>query len=226
MKNECNIIRDILPLYSEDMTCSDTNDFVREHLERCEACRGELSKLQAPEVFSISAAPLPDAAPIKAIQKKWRRKNILLCTLLILFAILFAAYLVILCHRPFELAVPSLSEDIRVTTWLEPWDGAYGNRRFRINFEHLDGKALQLSHEDTYTTDTSGRQIQTGYTIEVRETIWDFFGSAEYQHSLGMAYAYEEESFPDGFDFTITVIYKDQTTTYSMAEMGLFSPNH
>ena len=33
MKNECNIIKDILPLYAEKMVSEDTVDFIEEHLQ-------------------------------------------------------------------------------------------------------------------------------------------------------------------------------------------------
>lgn len=33
MKNECSIIRDILPLYVENMVSEDTAEFVKGHLE-------------------------------------------------------------------------------------------------------------------------------------------------------------------------------------------------
>ncbi|MBQ3501344.1 MAG: zf-HC2 domain-containing protein, partial [Oscillospiraceae bacterium] len=36
MRNECNIIRDILPLYAEKIVSEDTAAFVEEHLEHCE----------------------------------------------------------------------------------------------------------------------------------------------------------------------------------------------
>ena len=38
MRNECNIIRDILPLYAEDMVSDDTVSFVEEHLQTCAEC--------------------------------------------------------------------------------------------------------------------------------------------------------------------------------------------
>ena len=46
MKNECSIIRDILPLYVENMVSEDTAEFVKEHLESCPVCRAELEKLR------------------------------------------------------------------------------------------------------------------------------------------------------------------------------------
>ena len=39
MKNECNIVRDILPLYVEDMVSEETEKFVKEHLAECKNCR-------------------------------------------------------------------------------------------------------------------------------------------------------------------------------------------
>ena len=47
MKNDCNIIRDILPLYAEDMVSADTSAFVEEHLTKCAECRAELENLKS-----------------------------------------------------------------------------------------------------------------------------------------------------------------------------------
>ena len=41
MRNECNIIRDILPLYADKMVSADTASFVEEHLTGCAECRAE-----------------------------------------------------------------------------------------------------------------------------------------------------------------------------------------
>ena len=54
MKNECSIIRDILPLYVENMVSEDTSEFVKEHLESCPACRAELEKLRTAPPLSKS----------------------------------------------------------------------------------------------------------------------------------------------------------------------------
>ncbi len=35
----CNIIKDLLPLYIEGLTSEDSDEFIREHLQRCENCR-------------------------------------------------------------------------------------------------------------------------------------------------------------------------------------------
>lgn len=45
MRNECNIIRDLLPLYVENMVSDDTASFVAEHMESCPACQKEFTEL-------------------------------------------------------------------------------------------------------------------------------------------------------------------------------------
>ena len=39
MKTNCDIIRDLLPLYAEHITSEASNALVEEHLAECEACR-------------------------------------------------------------------------------------------------------------------------------------------------------------------------------------------
>ena len=47
MKNECNFVRDVLPLYLENMVSEETSSFVKEHLESCPTCAAELEAMKA-----------------------------------------------------------------------------------------------------------------------------------------------------------------------------------
>ena len=47
MKRECSIVRDVLPLYFENMVREDTAVFVKEHLENCSDCAAELECLKS-----------------------------------------------------------------------------------------------------------------------------------------------------------------------------------
>lgn len=42
---DCNVIKDLLPLYAEKLTNETTNQFVLEHLSKCENCQKELLKI-------------------------------------------------------------------------------------------------------------------------------------------------------------------------------------
>ena len=65
MSNKCNLIKDILPLYVEDMVSTDTREFVSEHLEHCEECRAEFERMRKPADF----IPDTDIVPLKRIKR-------------------------------------------------------------------------------------------------------------------------------------------------------------
>ena len=49
MKLDCEVIRDLLPLYAEHMASPASTALVEEHLQECEACRAELEQMEQPE---------------------------------------------------------------------------------------------------------------------------------------------------------------------------------
>lgn len=69
MKNECSIVRDILPLYAEKMVSKDTAEFVKGHLENCPVCCAELEKLREPVEVQAEPQTDIDAAPLKRLKK-------------------------------------------------------------------------------------------------------------------------------------------------------------
>ena len=90
MNHECSIVKDLLPLYAENMVSEDTAGFVKMHLAGCEDCRAALNGLTAP------APEIPqteETLPLKTVKKKLTRKRMLiaaaaaLATLIIGFAV-------------------------------------------------------------------------------------------------------------------------------------------
>ena len=77
MRNECNIIRDILPLYADKMVSADTASFVEEHLTGCAECCAELEKLKAADVIeaAVSDAENDDEKRLKVFAGKINRKR-------------------------------------------------------------------------------------------------------------------------------------------------------
>lgn len=50
MKMDCDVIRDLLPLYTDEACSEKSRDLVTEHLEECPACREVLHRLQETEI--------------------------------------------------------------------------------------------------------------------------------------------------------------------------------
>ena len=46
MKVPCGVIRDLLPLYAENLAGEESKKLVEEHLSECEPCQQELEKLK------------------------------------------------------------------------------------------------------------------------------------------------------------------------------------
>lgn len=80
MKTSCDIIRDLLPLYAEQMTSQASNELVEEHLGECGSCTNYLEDLRKP-------AGLPEEVPIQSLAhvKKAISKSRFLSVLLAVF---------------------------------------------------------------------------------------------------------------------------------------------
>ncbi len=94
MKNDCSIVRDLLPLYAEDMVSKDTAEFVDEHLEGCTGCSEELKVLKEGRVTEteseLAQAEKAKAKSFKKIMKKLNIRYDILGSLLVVFAALFS----------------------------------------------------------------------------------------------------------------------------------------
>lgn len=90
MNNKCNLIKDILPLYVEDMVSTDTREFVSEHLEHCAECRAEFEHIRKPAKF----IPDTDIVPLKKIKKELfiKRLQTIFFTAILACAIVVVAF--------------------------------------------------------------------------------------------------------------------------------------
>ncbi|MEC3884966.1 zf-HC2 domain-containing protein [Halobacillus sp. HZG1] len=86
MKISCNVIRDILPLYVENMASQDTRDLVEEHIASCENCKKQLEEMRTVEEPPVDT----DLAPLRNIQHTLRRKKLQTIILSVMVTLVFA----------------------------------------------------------------------------------------------------------------------------------------
>jgi hypothetical protein len=72
MKIDCNVVRDLLPPYSEGMASAASRDLVDAHLSGCASCRAALQELQKEAAQSMTEQTI-----IPKIKKKLKRKHLL-----------------------------------------------------------------------------------------------------------------------------------------------------
>ena len=90
MKTECSIVKDLLPLYVEDMLSEESAKYVKEHLLECSECRSELESLGGSVgTDKIEADPTAktneSAKPFKKVMKRMNRQFYLLSYSLVIF---------------------------------------------------------------------------------------------------------------------------------------------
>ncbi len=75
MKTDCCIVRDILPLYAENMVSEETAELIKEHLSQCDECRKEADYIMVDSFKFIEEKKLEetekDAVPLKKFAKKF-----------------------------------------------------------------------------------------------------------------------------------------------------------
>ena len=70
MKLPCAVVRDLLPLYAEEMTESETQKLIDEHLEGCSDCQKKLSEIEAGTI-----TPVDTARPLKTLKKEIQKRR-------------------------------------------------------------------------------------------------------------------------------------------------------
>lgn len=85
MKNECDIVKDLLFSYNDGVLSETSNEFVEEHLKNCESCKKALEEIRQ-ESKDIEQKKEIDA--FKGVRKKLTKKNIIISISLIILLII------------------------------------------------------------------------------------------------------------------------------------------
>lgn len=100
MKKNCNIIKDLLPLYKDNVVSKETKEYVEEHLKTCKDCQNYLRDLQ----YKVENTNKQDIHVFKTFAKKIHIKQIRNTFLGILyFAILSYCILYFMGTYPFKI---------------------------------------------------------------------------------------------------------------------------
>ncbi len=209
MKNECSVVRDILPLYIENMVSEETGNFIKEHLEQCPDCSAEFEAMKAgmkaDEVGGDFHSKLDEEVlkSMKAARKSLHKK---VCRV----AVIIAAIAIITCtllhffpvYRIFEVGQLSMgnyysSEQIAKALYI----GSASDRREAQAVLRLADKAFN----DTQHTRAENEEE---YGVLARyATSTDDFGDASFnEHSLELWSAHLDKN--EGW---IWVYYSSET---------------
>lgn len=197
MKNECSIVRDLLPLYVEQMVSAETGEFVKEHLEGCEACRAEWEGMkraraqekgekEANDKESVNskenAAVGDEVAPLVSMRRKLREQKVktMLCTGLFLVALFVSAFacLSIPVYFPYEADLFTIKDN--------------GDESITIVFDERVTDYLLVT--DAYNCPEEGITEGMGtYQIEAWTSLWSKWFSKGSAQSVTIQKGVDEE---------------------------------
>lgn len=88
MKNtlDCNIVRDMLPLYAEKLTSEESNTAIRQHLEQCEDCSKYLVNIQKP--IDCPTMPKMEIDYMRKVKNSFKRRAYILSGVIAVFCII------------------------------------------------------------------------------------------------------------------------------------------
>lgn len=110
MKISCNIIRDLLPLYAEDLASEDTRAMVDAHLCDCADCTDYLGSLKQETAIPVETT----SESLKKVKITIRRKRILSVLAAMLTLITIACGVFTYLFTPFQLTVEQALDDFYV----------------------------------------------------------------------------------------------------------------
>lgn len=96
MKVSCDIIRDLLPLYAENMVSQASRDMVDEHLRGCDECAKQLGILKKAQAIPVET----DAPGLKKIRKAIVRRRVLAVTMAVMLVITLVLGAALLWEAP------------------------------------------------------------------------------------------------------------------------------
>lgn len=77
MKYECDIVKDLMPLYIDDLLSENSKKFVEDHINSCESCKNYYDKLSSEVKIPVSKeARFSDLRPIEYLKSNLSKKII------------------------------------------------------------------------------------------------------------------------------------------------------
>lgn len=162
MKISCNVIRDLLPLYAEDLASEDTRSLVDEHLCDCEDCAKALNSMEQKPPTIVETA----AESLNKVKKLIRRRRLVSVLAAVLTVISVAAAVFTYLFTPFQLTMEQALDDFYIRE-----DGAVV-----LDYSpYVIGRSLSGMNENWFI-----HQYSTRYDVwkgDNRKSIEELFGS-------------------------------------------------
>lgn len=225
MKNECCIVRDLLPLSVENMVSEETAEFMKEHIENCPGCRAEKEKLADTLLnhLELREEHTDDRKTLKKIRTKIRTKKIFAAVISSVLSLLIAC---VLGYYAMYVGIP-MEFDENVIDIEKGFDKNSVSiidekptleQNFYLQVNNIQGKGMIAETKGIFDTDESGETTCFTWEITFRKPLIDI-GQNPVLREWNCSTDFTK---PEGYDEKIRLIFSDRVFEFSMREEGLF----
>lgn len=177
MKNcECSIVRDILPLYVEDIISEDTKQFVEEHICKCSECKKELERLESDIPMIKNHQETDDSTQaIKKIRLNIKKKrvftSVLSSVISVVVVVLLFAYLTAPEYLPYTESENFIIADENNGIVTLSFTGEYELSQsekgvYSVSlYDTVWSKFFDSDKEKTVTVNPDGKEVKTIYYV-------------------------------------------------------------
>lgn len=102
MKVTCDVIRDLLPLYKEDMLSQDSKQLIEEHLKKCPECQMEFQDISTEMNVPIENSITPLRKIQNQLTKRYTQIAVLFSLISLIFSLGLVAFLTTPNYLPYE----------------------------------------------------------------------------------------------------------------------------
>lgn len=209
------MIRDLMPLYVDDVLSEDTKELVDEHLKSCKKCQTELEKMRKPVALpDFKMAQKQDVELIKGMHQKLRRKRIEIVMLSIFITtvvVLGGFYFLVLRGGPAYSDHYSIEPEI-----VEGHQDSTTN--WQITVRNMQNHPLNIVEKMYFETDKQGNEMVSQVDVYVYQPILSGIMSSQ---PVAYVLAYpipDQENLPQDFQCSVNFIFSDKTITYLISE--------
>ena len=142
-KNDCNVIRDLMPLVLDRVASDESRGLVEEHMETCEECRKEYEKMKADMPQETLAEYEEEQRTIvealkttRATQRKRKRRRLILVFVVAFVAVMAAGFLM---------------------TWLDQGDWPVDLNRYTLSLSQLADGRIIVTEDLQFHANSYGR---------------------------------------------------------------------
>ena len=172
MNGKCEIIKDLLPLYADDVCSDESRKAVEEHINGCSDCKAELEKLRK----NVPVSPQKDGEVLKRIKRRLRIEKLavgIISALTLCGALLLGLFYLINTDKSMDMEKYKILDNVSVSEH----DGAV--------WLNVKGEAASFVSVHPTISDTDGnhmgydndfdREKKDGYGVTLKQRRIDSF---------------------------------------------------